>query len=66
MVSRPTLIDVRSERNTVAGTLEKLDHPLMFLFTISIGVAAVWALLGWGLAALGWTGPLGLFKGGVQ
>lgn len=47
------------------ASLEKLDHPLVFLFTISIGVAAVWALLSWALVSVGWTGPLGLFKGGV-
>jgi hypothetical protein len=47
-------------------SLEKLDHPIMFLFTISIGVAAMWAVIGYGLVKLGWTGPLGLFKGGVQ
>ena len=41
------------------------DHPIVFLFVISIGVAAVWALLGWLLLSIGWTGPLGLFKGGV-
>lgn len=49
----------------MATNLEKLDHPLVFLFTISIGVAAMWALIGWALASLGWTGPLGIFKGGV-
>jgi hypothetical protein len=46
--------------------LEKLDHPLIFLITISIGVAAMWAVFSLILTKLGWTGPLGLFKGGVQ
>lgn len=41
------------------------DHPIIFLFVIAIGVAAVWAIISWGLIKLGWTGPLGLFKGGV-
>jgi len=41
------------------------DHPIIFLFVIAIGVAAVWAIISWGLITLGWTGPLGLFKGGV-
>ena len=47
-------------------SLEKLDHPLVFLFTISIGVAAMWAIFSIILVKLGWTGPLGLFKGGAQ
>lgn len=46
--------------------LADLDHPFVFLIVIALGVAAVWALIGWGLLALGWTGPLGLFKGGVM
>jgi hypothetical protein len=46
--------------------LDKLDHPLVFLFTISIGVAAMWAVFSIVLSKLGLTGPLGLFKGGVQ
>lgn len=47
-------------------SLEKLDHPLLFLFTISIGVAAMWGVISIVLIKLGWTGPLGLFKGGVN
>lgn len=46
--------------------LSNLDHPLIFLFTISIGVAAMWGVFSIVLTKLGWTGPLGLFKGGVQ
>lgn len=49
----------------MAVSLEKLDHPLVFLLTLTIGVFATAAFLSWGLAKLGWTGPLGLFKGGV-
>ena len=45
---------------------ENLDHPLIFLFTITIGVIGVMALLSWGFASLHWTGPLGLVKGGVH
>jgi hypothetical protein len=41
------------------------DHPIIFLLTISLGVAAVWALISWILISVGATGPLGLFKGGV-
>lgn len=42
------------------------DHPIIFLIVISLGVAAVWAIISWGLVKAGWTGPLGLFKGGVM
>lgn len=45
--------------------LEKLDHPLVFLLTITLGVIGVTALLSWLFASLKWTGPLGLVKGGV-
>lgn len=41
------------------------DHPIVFLFVIAVGVAAVWGIISWGLVSLGWTGPLGLFKGGI-
>jgi hypothetical protein len=44
----------------------KLDQPVIFLFTVTVGVIAVMALLSWVFAALHWTGPLGLVKGGVQ
>jgi len=49
----------------VALTLEDLDHPLVFSFTMAILVIAWMALLAWGFSALHWTGPLGLVKGGV-
>ena len=42
------------------------DHPLIFLFVIAVGVAAMWAVISWGLIKLGWTGPLGLFKQGIM
>lgn len=42
------------------------DHPIVFLFVIALGVAAIWALLSWALVTIGWTGPLGLFKGGIM
>jgi hypothetical protein len=45
--------------------LQKFDHPLMFLFVMTIGVFAMASVISYGLAALGWTGPLGIFKGGV-
>lgn len=46
--------------------LNDFDQPIVFLLVISLGVAAVWAILGWILLSVGWTGPLGLFKGGVM
>ena len=46
--------------------LESLDHPLVFLVVVTLGVVAMMALASWFFAALGWTGPLGLFKGGVM
>jgi hypothetical protein len=45
--------------------LEDLDHPLVFLVVLTIGVIGVTSLLGWLFASLKWTGPLGLVKGGV-
>jgi len=42
------------------------DHPIVFLFVVSVGVIAVMALFAWMFAALGWSGPLGLVKGGVK
>jgi hypothetical protein len=46
-------------------TSEKLDHPLVFLFVITLGVIAMMAIISWGLSSAHITGPLGLFKGGV-
>jgi hypothetical protein len=44
---------------------EDFDHPLIFLVGITFGVVGVIAILSWVFASLGWTGPLGLMKGGV-
>lgn len=41
------------------------DHPLIFLLVITMGVVALMALGSWGARNLGWTGPLGLLKGGT-
>jgi hypothetical protein len=46
-------------------TLESLDHPLVFSFTMAILVIAWIALLSWFFSATHMTGPLGLVKGGV-
>lgn len=45
--------------------LSELDHPLVFLFVMTLGVFAMAGLISWGLSSIGWTGPLGVFKGGV-
>jgi hypothetical protein len=45
---------------------EKFDQPIIFLFSVTLGVVGMIALLSWLFAALNWTGPLGLLKGGVQ
>jgi len=46
--------------------LGKLDQPILFAFTITLIVLGMTALLSWVFAGLGWTGPLGLVKGGVM
>ena len=43
----------------------KYDHPLLFLFTITLGVIGLSAVLSWAFASAHMTGPLGLVKGGV-
>jgi hypothetical protein len=45
--------------------LAKLDHPLVFLLVITLGVIGMTSLLSWGFSSLHWTGPLGLVKGGT-
>ena len=46
--------------------LGKYDQPLVFAFAITFTVIGMMALLSWAFASLGWTGPLGLVKGGVM
>lgn len=45
--------------------LKDFDQPIVFAFAITFVVVGMFALLSWVFAGLGWTGPLGLFKGGV-
>lgn len=45
--------------------MEKYDHPLLFLFTVTLGVIGFTAVLSWLFASTKMTGPLGLVKGGV-
>lgn len=46
--------------------LENYDQPLIFAFAITFTVIGMMALLSWVFTSLGWTGPLGLVKGGVM
>jgi hypothetical protein len=41
------------------------DQPLVFALAITMTVLGMMALLSWFFATMGWTGPLGLVKGGV-
>jgi len=45
---------------------DKLDQPIIFAFSITLVVVGMIAIMSWLFAALGWQGPLGLLKGGVQ
>lgn len=45
--------------------LGKLDQPIIFAIAIIFTVVGGIALMSWGFKSLGWTGPLGLMKGGV-
>lgn len=48
----------------VKSELRKLDHPIVFLLVITLGVVGMMAVLSWGFTALGWSGPLAVVKGG--
>lgn len=48
------------------GDLGQYDQPLVFAFAITFTVIGMMALLSWVFTSLGWTGPLGLVKGGVM
>lgn len=50
----------------MAVKLEHFDQPLVFAFAITFTVIGMIAVLSWAFASLGWSGPLGLVKGGVQ
>jgi hypothetical protein len=45
--------------------IKEFDQPLVFAFAITFTVVGMIAIGSWAFAALGWTGPLGLLKGGV-
>lgn len=50
----------------MAFDLGKLDHPIVFSFTMSLLVIFWIAFFGWVFSSLGLTGPLSLVKGGVS
>jgi hypothetical protein len=47
------------------ATVKDFDHPVLFLLFVTLGVVAVMALGSAVAQHFGWTGLLGLFKGGV-
>jgi hypothetical protein len=46
--------------------LEDFDQPIVFALAITMTVVGMIAVGSWIFARLGWTGPLGLLKGGVM
>lgn len=46
----------------VGHYLDLADHPLLFAIAITMMVVPMMALLSFGFASLGWTGPAALFK----
>lgn len=46
--------------------LKKLDQPIIFAIAITLTVVGGISMLSWLFANLGWTGPLGLMKGGSK
>jgi hypothetical protein len=45
---------------------KSFDQPIVLLFAVTLGVFGLAAVLSWFFATVGWTGPLGLLKGGVM
>lgn len=41
---------------------DSLDHPIPFVFLMTIAVFCTAALLTWGFKAAGWPGPASLFQ----
>lgn len=42
-------------------SLQKLDHPVVLMILLTLGVFAVANVLGMGFRALGWNGPASFF-----
>lgn len=49
----------------LAAQAKKMDHPIVFLVVMTIGVFATASVLSWGAKSMGWSGIVGFFKGGV-
>lgn len=45
--------------------MQKYDQPIVFALAITFTVLGMMAILAWLFSSLGWSGPLGLVKGGV-
>lgn len=45
--------------------LKKFDKPIVFALAITLVVLGMASILSWGAKAAGFTGPLGVLKGGV-
>jgi hypothetical protein len=50
----------------MADKLKKFDKPIVFAISITLVVLGMTALLSWGASKAGFSGPLGVLKGGVQ
>jgi hypothetical protein len=50
----------------VSEKMQKFDQPIIFAISITFVVLGMMALLAWIFASLGWSGPLGLVKGGTK
>lgn len=57
---------MKGEKMAEKFKLTNLDQPLIFAISITFVVIGMMALLGWIFASVGWTGPLGLVKGGSK
>lgn len=42
--------------------LDTLDHPIMFVFFMTLAVFGTAAVATWGFKRLGWTGPAAFFQ----
>lgn len=45
------------------GNMEDLDHPVVFLFAVTLGVFALGAIIKWGMKATNFGGGAALFGG---
>jgi hypothetical protein len=43
--------------------LSDLDHPIVFLLAVTLGVVGLMALGSWAFTSMGWKGPARLLRG---